>query len=102
MSWLQSRPPPASPKVSIEAKRSRGVIVTDISQKIISHKDEGGVSRGVEALIASSSLIHPWLTRNMILGHLRKMKENERKLMQTSIEKSTSANTALTAVQINL
>ena len=84
---LQPRPPPRAPKVSIEAKRAQRVIVNEICEKIISRRDEGGVSRGVEALIASSSLIHPWLTRDMVFGRRRRMKETEKKLFKQSLKK---------------
>ena len=68
------------------------MIINDLCQKIISRQDGEGVCQGVENLINSSILVHPWLTRNMVFGRLRRLKEIDKKSIKTAMEKNASSN----------
>ena len=88
----RTKPPP----LSIEAKRARRKIIQDLCLKIKSCQDLNPVKSGAETIISSSSLVYPWLTRNMVYGFLRRTRGKNEPFINDAINNSKSPTSTAT------
>ena len=74
-----------------EEKKKRKQVVWDISHKLISGDDD---------IIKSSLLVYPWLTRHMVHGCARRMRQNMKKYGSYTISSSAGFNLRTTNIQM--
>ena len=93
---MPNSPPTKPPPVRIEAKRARRKIVHDLCTKIKSCQDRNPLKSGAETMISNSSLVYPWLTRNMVYGYLKRIRKKDKAFIDSAInkEKSPTSSTA--------
>ena len=74
---------PQQDKATPEEKKKRREVVVDISRKVLSRDKD---------VMKSSLLMYPWLTRHMVNGCMRRMKNNIKKYGSNEISTTTGHN----------
>ena len=62
--------------VSVATKKARKIVVVDISNNVMKAQEKNPNSSGALAIINEAILVYPWLTKDIIYGHIRRSKMN--------------------------
>ena len=62
--------------VSDTAKKARKLVVGEISNNVMKAQDKNPNSSGSFKIINDAILVYPWLTKDIVYGHIRRIKAN--------------------------
>ena len=76
---------PVTENVPLHAKRARRLVVNDLAMRVKAAQASKPNSSGAEGIIENNKLIYPWITRDMVYGCLRRLKNKEKSDIETAI-----------------
>ena len=74
----------------VATKKARKLVVVDISNNVMKAQEKNPNSSGALAIINEAILVYPWLTKDIIYGHIRRSKVNT--MRQASMIAIVNAN----------
>ena len=88
--------------VSDAAKKARKLVFGEISNNVMKAQDKNPNSSGSFKIINDAILVYPWLTKDIVYGHIRRIKANVDTQKSRIVTVNANTSDIVSATNINL